>query len=240
MAGFFYNLGKKIGPKLRKANWVVRSLVGTEAESVKAEYAVGRDLAVAFLQEMEADREPALAEFLGDVGGRLVQAVKNRQWPFHFLTVRSVQINAFALPGGFIFLTRPLLELCRYDRDEVAFVLGHEMAHVVHRHAIDRAMANTVISATVGRYLPGGKFMRMPLGGIVSTLLSQGYSQDQELDADRLGVRLAVAAGFDGWAAARLLERLQGSIAAMSALDGYFSSHPPMQVRIEQITRLLR
>jgi predicted Zn-dependent protease len=239
MGGFFYNLGRKIGPQLRKANWVYQSLTGTEAESIQAEHPVGRDLARAFLEQSELDADPAVAQLLGDLGGQLVNCVKNRQWPFHFLTVRSADVNAYALPGGFVFLTRPLLQLCQWDRDEIAFVLGHEMGHVLHRHAIDRVMASSVLSVTVGRVLPVGGVLRAPLGSVVATLLNRGYSQDQELAADEMGVRLAHCAGFDARGAVRLLSRLKGIDAGTGLLGSYFSSHPPTEVRVEQVRRLM-
>jgi predicted Zn-dependent protease len=195
---------------------------------------------LAFLAETEADDHPAVAEVLGQIGGRLVDGVKDRQWPFHFLAVRSTQLNAFALPGGFIFVTRPLLEFCHWDRDELAFVLGHEMGHVLHRHAIDRVMASSLLSTAVGRLLPARGLLRLPLGSAITTLLQQSYSRDQELEADRTGVQLARVAGYDAAAASRLLARLQANIGTVVGWDAYFLSHPPADVRIEAITRLLR
>src|SRR5262245_40521747 len=127
MANLFYKLGRMIGPKLRQANWILRSLTGTEAETIQAEVAVGRDLAGALAQQMEVDQEPAIVEMVNDIGQQLGKCVKDRQRRFAFRVVRSPEINAFALPGGFIFVTRSLLQLCHYDPQETAFVLGHEM-----------------------------------------------------------------------------------------------------------------
>jgi predicted Zn-dependent protease len=237
MAGFFYNLGRMIGPKLRKAQWVVSSLTGTEAETLQAEYEVGRDLAQAFAQQTALDRSPDVESWLGEIGGRLAGCVANRQRRFCFRVVRAAEANAFALPGGFIFVTRPLLELCQWDVNETAFVLGHEMGHVIRQHAIDRLMANSVISAAVGRLTPGRGLIHTPLVGLATSLLNQGYSQEQELEADRVGVALARAAGFDAAAAVRLLARL-GTAAGF--LGTYFSSHPPTDLRIRQIERALR
>lgn len=238
MANFFYKLGRFVGPKVRQANWVLRSLTGTDAEVAQAEYAVGRDLAQAIARQMEIEQEPAAEEILADLKGRLGGCVKDRSRRFSFSLVRTPEVNAFALPGGFVFVTRPLLHLCGGNRDELAFVLGHEMGHVLRRHAMDRLMANTVISAAVGRWTRAGGWISQPVTGVVTGLLSQGYSQDQELEADRLGVQLARAAGFDTTAAVRLLARLQAYAGDPSMLGGYFSSHPPLAVRVEQLNRL--
>ncbi len=237
MAGFFYNLGRALGPKVRKANWVFRSLTGTETEAIQAEYEVGRDLAATVSQQLQADLDPAVERTLQDIGTRLAGCLKNKRWRFSFRGVSSPQINAFALPGGFVFLTRPLLHFCQWNRDEMAFVLAHEMAHVLRGHAIERLIANSVISAAVGRWGVSSPLMRLPLGNLVISLLQQGYSQDQEFEADQFGIRLTAAAGFDAAAALQLLARLRHLTGDPSAQ--YFSSHPPVDVRIQRIASAL-
>jgi predicted Zn-dependent protease len=239
MAGFFYNLGQMIGPKLRKANWVYRSLAGTEAEAWRAEYAVGRDLAAALAGQMQPDPDPAVARWLDEFRDRLAAGLKGSHWRFAFRAVLWPEANAFALPGGFVFVTRELLRLCRGDADETAFLLAHEMAHVVRRHAIDRLMANSVVGAALGRIGAGG-LLRQPLAGLAASLLNQGYSRDQELEADAFGARLAACAGFDPAAALRLLGRLRTLAAEPPALGGYFSSHPAPEERIRRLGQMLR
>jgi predicted Zn-dependent protease len=239
MAGFFYNLGRMVGPKLRQAQWVVSSLTGTEAEAVQAEYDVGRDLAQALAQQMEVVRHPDVERWLDDIGTRLTATVANKARRFCFRMVKSVEVNAFALPGGFVFLTQPLLELCQWDVHETAFVMGHEMGHVIHHHAIDRLMANSVVSAALSRFAPGRGLIKTPLAGLAASLLNQGYSQDQELDADRTGVQLTHAAGFDATAAARLLARLGANPLETTFLGSYLSSHPPLEVRLRHLERIL-
>lgn len=239
MGNFFYNLGRMVGPNVRKANWVVSSLTGTEAEAVAAEWHVGRDLAAAFGQQAEADPDPAVLSLLEDVGNRLAACVRDRQRRFCFVAVRAPEVNAFAFPGGFIFLMRPLLEFCTWDRDEIAFVLAHEMGHVIHKHAINRLMASTIVSSGLGR-LPVGGVLRAPVLNLAASLLNQGYSQDQELDADNLGLRLVDAAGFNPSAAVRLLQRFRTIPAEATRLSSYFSSHPPVDVRVEHAQRYLK
>src|SRR5712691_2059953 len=119
MASFFYRLGKMIGPQLRHANWVYRSLTDTEAEALRAESAVGRDMASTLMQQMELDREPAVEAILVDLKYRLAQCLRKSQRRFQFLAVNAPEINAFALPGGYVFVTRPLLELCQWNPDEL-------------------------------------------------------------------------------------------------------------------------
>lgn len=239
MAGFFYQLGKLAGPRFRKANWLFRSLTGTEADAIRAEFQVGRDLAHAVAQEMQLDPDPDIGQILREVGTRLAGRVKDRHRSFAFQSLQATESNAFALPGGFIWVTRPLVELCERNLDEVAFILGHEMAHVVRRHAMDRMMTNSVLDAAI-RAVPVGGLVRSQLGGILRQLLTQRYSQDQELDADQLGARLARAAGFRPDAAIQLLDRLKRRSGEVPGIGEYFSSHPPFDLRIGRVRELLK
>jgi predicted Zn-dependent protease len=239
MAGFFYQLGRLAGPKIRKANWFFRSLTGTEAEAIAAEFQVGRDLAQAIEREMELDPDPCVGQVLQEVGTRLAGRVKSRHRKFAFRSLQAADANAFALPGGFVSVTRPLVELCERNPDEVAFILGHEMAHVIRRHAMDRMMTSTVLNAAM-RAVPVGGLVRSQLGGILRQLLEQRYSQDQELDADQLGVRLARAAGFRADAAIQLLERLKRRSGEAPGIGEYFSSHPPFDLRITRVRQFLK
>lgn len=237
MAGFFYNFGKMLGPKVRKANWVVNSLTGTEADIIRAEVEVGRDLARAFRQQMPLDAQPELGDWLKEVAARLAWFVEQKEWNFEIQAVASGECNAFALPGGFVFITTPLIDLCQGDADETAFILGHEMGHVVQHHAMDRLMANSMLSAAMTRFPVGGGILKPSLAGLAGSLLQQGYSREQEFDADRFGHLLARRAGFDPEAAPRLLARLQNEMGESAALVSFFNSHPPFQSRIEQLRR---
>ncbi len=239
MGGWFYKLGRMIGPKLRQANWVYHSATGSEADAVRAEYAVGRDLAQAFVQTAEIDPDPAIQQMLDEIGQRLVRCVKSQERRFLFRSVRSNEFNAFALPGGFIFVMRPLIEFCGRDADEIAFVLGHEMSHVIKRHAIERMMASSLIQGAMSR-LPVGGALGAPVVHMAMAMLSQGYSQDNELEADALGVKLMSVAGFNPAGPVRVLNRLRTIPTEAWVLSSYLSSHPPIELRISQIERVMR
>src|SRR5215813_6865557 len=223
VGGFFYKLGRFLGTQSRKAHWAIRSLTGTEAEAVRAEEAVGRDLARDVLDQIEVDPDPAVARWLTEVGGLLVAAVGQKERHFVFRSLLVPEPNAFALPGGFIFVSRPLLRLCQGSHDDLAFILGHEMAHVICGHAMERLVARSLIGTAVGRLNPF-RLLRGPMSGLMSVLLQQGYSQDQELEADRVGTELARRAGFDPDAGPRLFEKLRQLFAGPGELAGYFSS----------------
>ena len=190
---------------------------------------------------MDLDKEPQTEKILNEAGTRLTACVVNRSRKFSFEIIKGDEPNAFALPGGFIFVTRSLMELCQYNQDEVAFILAHEMGHVIRGHAMNRIISNSAI-ATASRAAP----IRGVLSGWVRKVgvqfLESAYSQDMESDADKLGVRLVAAAGYDPQACVRLLSRLAelSKPAGQFDLGGYFSSHPPFDVRIRNINRFLQ
>jgi predicted Zn-dependent protease len=237
----FFNLGRKMGPKLRKARWMWESMTGTEADAVRLEHGVGLDLAHEAKKMLQIDADAQTRQALDDTGYPLVTCVANKLRSFHFEAFQSDEPNAFALPGGFIFVSRSIIELCRWDKSEVAFILAHEMGHVIRGHAIERIVASSAVSA-VSRTAP----VRGVLGGWLRSVgvqfLQTAYSRDQELEADRLGVRLMIAAGYEPQASMRLLARLAELKQSSDPLNlgEYFSTHPNADVRIRSIRHYLR
>jgi len=237
---FFFKLGRKAGASARKGRWIWSSLAGTEAEALEAEYRAGRDLARDFDRETPFEEDLRSRELLAEITERLGRRLTNKQRRWRIAPIRTNEPGAFALPGGFVYVTRPLLEFCDFDADEIACVVGHEMAHVIHGHAMERITNQFLTSAAtrVAR-LPGGLLSQ----GILTAgakLLHSAYSRDQELDADEFGARLAAAAGYDPRGAIRAFERLQGlETDGAPPLAQYFSSHPPLAVRIEKLRGLV-
>lgn len=242
MAGFFYNLGRKVGPKVRKGKWVWQSLTGNDTDAIAAEYEVGKDLVAEVLKQVELDKDERIWQLLDTVSAKLTKCVVNKQRRFKFYAITDPAANAFALPGGFIFVTRGLVELCDYDPGELAFVLGHEMAHVIKGHAIGRILSSTAIS-TVSKTVA----MRTPLGGwfrkVGIKFLESAYSQSNEFEADALGAKFLNVGAYDTAAAQRLLERLgrlsEENGTGQEGLSVYFSTHPPISDRIAGVKDVL-
>lgn len=240
MSGLFYNLGRKVGPKVRKVRWFWQSIAGTEADAIRIEHEVGLDLAREVRSQVEIDRQPQAEKILNETSRRLTACVVKKSRKFNFEAVKGAQPNAFALPGGFIFVTNSLMELCQYNHNEVAFILAHEMGHVIRGHAMNRIISNSAI-ATASRAAP---IRGVPgwLRKVGVQFLESAYSQDMESEADKLGVRLVAAAGYDPQACVRLLSRLAKLSRPVGQFDlgNYFSSHPPFDVRIRNINHWLR
>ena len=218
-----------------------QTFTGTEADAIKVEYEVGLDLAREIRQQLEPSTESQTDQVLNEIGSRLAGCVANKSRRFSFETVNGPEPNAFALPGGFIFVTQSLVELCRYDKNEIACILGHEMAHIIRGHAMNRIVSNSAIAAA-SRAAPIRGVLSGWLRKVGVQFLESAYSKDLESEADRLGIRLVAAAGYEPDACVQLFTRLAKLKSAQNEFDlgSYFSSHPPFKVRIENIKRQLR
>ncbi len=178
--------------------------------------------------------------YVAEIGGRLARnsEIPEGQWTFTVLD--SPVVNAFALPGGYVYVTRGLLALANSEA-ELAGVLGHEIGHVTARHTAqryDRARTASIfgVIATIGAAAAGidpgavGQAVNMAGRGYVAS-----FSRDQELEADHLGVRYIARAGYDPYAQADFLESMQAQSALAARLKGktndpnqvdFFSTHP--------------
>ena len=238
MAGFFYQLGKKLSPQVRKAKWVWQSLFGSEQEMIAAEIDVGKGLAREMLSQLPCTQETEIQTFVSHIGERLAQCLKEKRRPFNITVVDDPRPNAFALPGGFIFVTRSILDLCAMDSSQVAFIVAHEMAHITKGHTMERMVMNSTVTAVTNLAA-----LRTAMVGwarkVGSDAVQSVYSREQELEADALAVALSHAAGFDPNAGATLLAILarQNGSDEDQGLARYFSSHPVSSVRIAEIRR---
>ena len=225
------SLGRRLGERARKpfrqAGWICGSLAGSKADALRAEEQFGSECAREFSAQFPGEVAPDRQDWVAATGSRLADALADERRRFTFRAVAAPAANAFALPGGFVFVTGALLDLYAGCPDELAFVLGHEMGHVVKSHARDRLMAELVFDL-LGRRAPGA-------GRVVRDLLGKGYAREQELEADRAAVRLLSTAGFDAGGALRALQRLEQLGPDRAGLAEYFSTHPSLAERVRAL-----
>lgn len=156
--------------------------------------------------------------------------------------------NAFAIPGGYVYVTRQLVALMN-DEAELAFVMGHEVAHVAARHAQKREQRSTLTG--IGAALLGALTGSSTIGNLAGTgaqLYTLGYSRDQEREADSLGVRYLARAGYDTDASGDILAALgaqtalEARLAGQNAREpaGWLSTHPANDERVARIRREAR
>lgn len=214
------------------------------------EIEIGKELEQQYLGllQSQGEEDPALEnhvqKYVEKVGAR-VAAHAHRKLPYRFHYVPQFSfVNAFALPGGAVFIGNGLMSLMK-NEDELAAVLGHEIEHVDHYHCAERVQIEAALRhTTLGL-----------LAGIPVEIFVAGYSKSQEMEADREGTKLAAAAGYSPQGAIEMFEAFEhyephkrvraetpaDEIAgiASDALDGYFRSHPLSEERIDQIKKLI-
>jgi beta-barrel assembly-enhancing protease len=213
------------------------------------EIAIGQRLAKQYATKdkgMSAE-EQALQEYVRRVGG-LVAAHAHRQLPYEFHVIPSRNmINAFALPGGPVFIGEGLTDLMETE-DELANVLAHEVEHIDHYHAVERVQVEAHLKHLNLDVV--GDLVELPVA-----LWEAGYHKDEELEADREGMFLAVQGGYSPYGTLKMVEKFaelqkeyvihaetpeqELSELAIEGLQGYFRTHPLPSERIAQADRII-
>jgi beta-barrel assembly-enhancing protease len=232
----FETIGYRLGRKVAQAKNAFDLLGGTEEESLRAEIRLGRDMAAALLERTPLVAANETTEYTEQIAAWLAAHVKEKKLPFSVRITAEGEPNAVALPGGPIFVTWPLLDLCQGQRDEIAFVLGHEMGHIVRRHTLDRMVKDAALSLLL-RQTSGRQAASAWLSRVGRQVLSRAYSRDQELEADAFAVALVKTAGGDARAAERLLGKLAGLTPdrSIDIAGSYFATHPPLCERVAHL-----
>jgi len=233
---FFEALGYRLGQKAAQAKSAFDLMGGTEEESLRAEIRLGHDLEAAVLERTPLIPENENTRFAAQIGQWLAANVKEKKLPFSFRVTAEGQPNAFALPGGPVFLSASLLEMCQGQRDEIAFVLGHEMGHIVRRHTLDRIVKDAALSLLL-RHSSFRQASSAWLGRAGRQALVCAYSREDELEADAFAVALIRTAGGDALAAERLLGKLArtNSGQGVGLAGDYFATHPPFAERVANL-----
>lgn len=183
-----------------------------------------------------------LADYVRSVGNKVAANTERKDVKYTFNVIDSPIVNAFALPGGYIYVSRGLLALANSEA-ELAAVLGHEVGHVTGRHAAERMSQGFVVglgAAVLGAAAGGGAASQAASVG--SDLFLKSYSRGQEHESDELGVRYVSRAGYTPTAMADFLRsldaqsKLQAREAGQSGGGGfnYFSTHPITADRVRQ------
>jgi predicted Zn-dependent protease len=211
--------------------------------SVSQEDELGDEYATAIESQLTILGDSAAGAWLSTLGARLTSVAdrENRDWHFYLVDDRTV--NAFAVPGGHIFVHRGLVERAA-TYPELAGVIGHEVAHVTLRHSVDQMRARsrtgvlvTIFCAVVNVCSSSAAQIAIDVGG---QALFAKYSRDDEAQADSAAVGYLLAAGIDPRGIPSMFERLAAARAAdPSALDSWFGSHPLEESRVARTNELI-
>lgn len=219
------------------------------AMSVEQEIALGLHSAPEMARQFGGLYQDARAQALVDqVGQRLVAAIPEagNVYPFEFHVLADTQtVNAFALPGGQIFITAALFDRLQTE-GQLAGVLGHEIGHVIHRHGAEHLAKSQLTQQLIGAVAvgtydperPGSQYGAM-IAASVGQMINLKYGRDDELESDRDGVKVMVAAGYHPKSMIRVMEILREAGGGRGAPE-FMSSHPDPGNRIARIEEAIK
>lgn len=259
LGGLFQNLVRPSGSNSNTASNVLGNLLGTNnqhqnndpkelisllSQSIEdidepKEIEIGRQLAAVLLGAKPLHPNAALQRYVNRLGRWISLQSSRPNLPWTFGVLDDVGYNAFATPGGYIFITKGLVDRVA-DEAELAGILAHEITHVISKHHLQAirksaqsGLLTKVAASQLRNDLAGG--LSAQLLSMGRELYSRGLDQTDELEADRNGVALATRAGFDPYGLVAVLQQLRTETPDNPLFTLSFSTHPPAQVRLDQV-----
>jgi len=211
--------------------------------SEQQEIATGQQLDGEVIKQMGVYNDPELQRYVNDIGMRIAKISPRPNLPWKFTVVNQPAVNAFALPGGFIYVTRGIMPFLD-DEAELAGVLGHEIGHVTARHSAQQYTKATGASIGVtllSIFVPQAR----PFQGLTETALGVlflKYGRDDENQADELGAQYAAQGGWDPRGVAGMLstlDRIDASQGSSKGVPNWLSTHPAPANRVEHMQQVI-
>ncbi|MBY6212444.1 M48 family metalloprotease [Microbulbifer agarilyticus] len=214
--------------------------------SEEKEIKIGREMHEKLVASTPIYNDPILNAYVEHVGQKIARASDRPDLTYYFTIIDSQDINAFALPGGYVYINRGLLTYLQSEA-EMAAVLAHEVGHITARHAVRQKTAATGAGvASVLSVLVTGSGVVGDVANLWSTAAVKGYGRDMELEADRFGAQYMYNAGYDPQSMinviallkdqetfARRRARVEGK--KQQTYHGVFSSHPRNDIRLREV-----
>ncbi|GAB2521130.1 M48 family metalloprotease [Microbulbifer agarilyticus] len=214
--------------------------------SEEKEIKIGREMHEKLVASTPTYNDPILNAYVEHVGQKIARASDRPDLTYYFTIIDSQDINAFALPGGYVYINRGLLTYLQSEA-EMAAVLAHEVGHITARHAVRQKTAATGAGvASVLSVLVTGSGVVGDVANLWSTAAVKGYGRDMELEADRFGAQYMYNAGYDPQSMinviallkdqetfARRRARVEGK--KQQTYHGVFSSHPRNDIRLREV-----
>lgn len=220
------------------------------------EYYIGRSVAARILQRYTIYDNPKINNYLNTIG-KLISMNSDQPEVFggyHFTILDSNEINAFATPGGFIFITRGMLKMCK-NEDELAAVLAHEISHVQLKHGLlsikDSRWTSvaTTLTSDVAKSYVEKKYdsqaldtltsaFTNSLDDVIDTLVVSGYAREYEEQADQYALKILVSSGYSDFAMLSMLEKMDVTLEHDDR--GFGATHPKASDRIAVIRDIVR
>ncbi len=225
---------QRVGQEVKKA---------TEDVPEPKEIEMGSGIASNLLGAAPLLKNPSVQRYVNDVGRWLTLQTERPDLPWQFAVLDDEDVNAFASPGGYVFITKGLLMHMKSE-SELAGVLAHEISHVLRKHhlnAIKKGARTGLMAEFAGQAVKdhGGNPQLLKLVNAGTELYARGLDKEDEFEADRMGVVIAARAGYDpyGWPA--VLQTLQSLNAKDSKLALMFKTHPALSDRLSLLDQLM-
>ncbi len=216
----------------------------SDASDVEAEITFGRELAARILGNYPLLKDEKINKYINLVGKGVALYGGRPELQYHFGVLDTDEINAFATPGGYIFITKGAL-LKMEDEAQLAAVLGHEIGHIVQKHVVtelkikgSKGSADGGLASIIGGST--GSFrvaLDQALDKAADIIINKGYKVEDEIEADRAGILFSYMAGYDTLALKRFLKKIKGFEKEDKAYKG---EHPIHEVRIQKIDDTLK
>jgi predicted Zn-dependent protease len=196
---------------------------------------IGREMNPTIIKEYGEYPADHLQHYVETIGKRLADVSDRTDLFFHFKIVNTDSVNAFALPGGYVYVTRGLLAYANSE-SELAGVLGHEIGHVTARHAVrqyTKAASYNIATGIASIFVPELNNFGQ-IADIAFVAITSGYSREYEREADRLGLKYALKAGYDPKAISTFLSTLEllDKVKGEKTYHSLFATHPKTEERV--------
>ena len=206
----------------------------------KTEEALGKNVIAELEKEYPESKDAKLQERVKAIGNKLSAVSDRKDITYNFTVLENKELNAMALPGGYVFIYKGLADIL--SDEELAYVLGHEVAHQAARHIVKKiqaGMAYQLIASIAFSSMGDAAGAQTIAQGtnIIYGLIDSGYSRQDEYQADKLGVKYAIKAGFDPYASFTALEKIKKEEGLDWKVLGYFRTHPFADERIEALKK---
>lgn len=208
------------------------------------EIEIGNEFAAILLGAKPLLNDPALQRYVNTLGRWLASQTERPDLPWTFAVLDDVGFNAFATPGGKIFVTKGLLARMR-NESELAGVLSHEIAHVILKHHLNAMQSKAFLEVggdAVNNYVAKGNLAEYKgmITNLAREMLSKGLDKGDEYAADRAGIVIAARAGFDPYGLPAVIQTLQAHSAQDNNFSLQFETHPSPADRLDNLDKAMR
>lgn len=214
------------------------AFVAEPPQTLEEERNIGRTVAGSLLGAAPLVRDDKLQRYVNQVGRWVALQSERPDLEWRFGVLDTEDINAFAMPGGYVFITKGLYRLLNNEA-ELAGVLGHEIGHVMRKHhlrVMQQTQALADLGAVVGKHVQGESAIARNFIGNFWEIFARGLDKEAEYEADRIGMVLAARAGYDAYGLPTVLQEIGHVSASDSRVAFLFKTHPHPDDRLTRLS----